>query len=195
MKLLSGSDLLDEIIAIGHHAITDYLDMTGDASAWDAPEFWLKSEIARKIYKKCQCYVYLEHRVRDLVKYADAGQLKGPRQTGRVDIVLYQKTSIASDASVMALIEIKKITNSWSFNEDADRLLDLGRLWPTAHLIVAGAFYCNDAKQFNDLSGEIEKAVSEVKGLIAPKIVSSPINADRWGIFSGVAGLVVHRGA
>ena len=72
MSFRSSSELLVGIIKIGSEALRDYLDMTGDGEAWDTPEFWLKSEIARKIRDTYGCYIYLEHRVRDLVKYADA---------------------------------------------------------------------------------------------------------------------------
>lgn len=195
MSLRSSSELLEKVIKIGSEALTDYLDMTGDGEARDVPEFWLKSEIARKIKEIYGYYVYLEHRVRDLVKYADAGELQGPRQSGRVDIVLYEKRAVVKDAAVMALIEVKKITNPWSFNEDAARLLDIGLLWSGAHVIVAGLFVCKSSQQCHDLFRELEKSISDVQGLTAPKVISSAIGVDRWGTVSGIAGLVIQRQA
>jgi hypothetical protein len=167
--------------------------MTGDGQAWDTPEFWLKSEIARKIREIYGCYIYLEHRVRDLVKYADAGELQGPRQSGRVDIVLYEKTPVARNASVTALIEVKKITNPWSFNEDVARLINIGRLWRGVHIIVVGLFACKNSQQCNDLFRELERSISDVQGLTTPKVISSAIKADRWGTVSGIAGLAIQR--
>jgi hypothetical protein len=125
------------------------------------------------------------------VKYADVGELHGSRQSGRVDIVLYEKTALAKNASVTALIEVKKITNPWSFNEDAARLLDIGRLWSGAQIVVAGLFVCKSTQQCNDLFRVLEKSISDVQGLTTPKVISSAIDADRCGTFSGIAGLVI----
>jgi len=79
--------ILNTIISAGAKAITDYLDMTGDAGAWATPEFWLKSEIARALMQEKKYYLYLEHRVSDLRRFANDGReipltLQGDRQAG-----------------------------------------------------------------------------------------------------------------
>ena len=57
---------------------------------------------------------------------------------------------------------------------------------------MAGLFACKSSQQRNDLFREIEKALSEVKGLTNPRLVYSPVDPDRRGTFSGMAALAIN---
>jgi hypothetical protein len=188
----AAASLLSEIVQAGATAITDYLEMSGDAMTWDVPEFWLKAEVARSLQVKNQYYIFLERRVSDILSDAQSGSevplsLQGERQTGRVDIALYERTPNPVDAGLVSVIEVKKMGNIWCFNSDALRIRDIAQLW-SDHIcgIIAGLFCCVSEGQAQSLFMETEKRLSEACSAQI-KLTHSPIVKDVRGSYSGMA--------
>jgi hypothetical protein len=192
---LQRTDFLTAVLLSGASAIEEYLEMTGDGQVWDTPEFWLKAQIARHLRKECGFYIYLERRVSDLVSDANSGELEkraleGVRQTGRIDLVVYEGTQDPSQASIIGVVEVKKVTSSWCFNDDILRILDVLRLVPDAHGIVAGLFQCKHSQQAQDLRPALATSLNGVPGLARDTDLQLATTKDDRS-YTGMIGAIV----
>jgi hypothetical protein len=164
-KLMWSSDaLLDRIVAAASRAVADYLDMTGDAGAWPTPEFWLQAEIARSLKDTKDFYIIFEETLSNIAARANSKRKnpltwQGARQTGRVDIALYECTE---DAKINAVIEVKKLVIASSFDEDLHRIVDIHRICGGQLCgIVIGLYTHGSAVQvetaFNQVTASLNK--------------------------------------
>jgi len=186
---LGKEELLDAVLSVGNEAIARYLEIAGDAHVWDTPEFWLQSEIANALAKAH--FVRLEHRVSDTLHYASDGVSDSPereveRQTGRVDIALYEKVPNPNDASLNAIIEVKKIVNDWCLNADAARILAISKsCGDHVRGIVGGLYFAKSQDQMNALFHEITNRLREIQVSPSMLIKASPATVDARGFHSG----------
>jgi len=177
--------ILSTAVSAGAKAITDYLDMTGDANACDLPEYWLTARISDAFFRHNEHYVFLEHPISEILKYAKNDDdsilsLQRARKTGKIDIALYGKKLLPTEASLEALIEIKIMNNDWCFNEDADRILDIAKVCGgQINGIVGGLFNCKSEIQAKLLIEESEKRLGELEGMSKIAIMASPIISRR----------------
>ena len=115
--------------------------------------------------------------------------MQGDRITGRVDIALYERTPKPEDASLKAVIELKKIDSDYCSQDDAIRVREISRVWENKILgIVAGLFSCVSEDQARSLFEETEKRLGEVVGSSRIKFVHTAIEIDAHGMhYSGTS--------
>jgi hypothetical protein len=134
-------DLLTDMVAFSLNAVDGYLEMTGDGCAWDTPELWIQSEVARKIREKHRLLVWLEPGIEKVLGWLNHGTdipltLQGLRTTGFLDIALFEPANVMEQSDFRGIMEIKSgITKGTECDKDADRIRNIGML--SAHFAAS----------------------------------------------------------
>lgn len=98
-----------------------YREWTGGVSMRAAPESFVQTLLAKKLHSEFGISVLLEASVEDIRKVTSGEQLVDPEpKGGRIDIVAYYKS-----AEPRFLIELKKLTRSYSLKADTERIREL----------------------------------------------------------------------
>jgi hypothetical protein len=146
------ADLLNDVVRFSVEAVQDYLEMSGDASIWQAPERWIQSEVARKLKQRLGIFIWLEPGMDKVLEWVRDPQvlivpaLADARTTGFLDLALFEPHDPVDQSDFRGIVELKTMVNTGSeFNADANRIRYIGSHCRSGLCGIVAGIYAGDA--------------------------------------------------